>query len=79
MGPEQMLKRNRGYWTAEAKNHYVKDGFLAEDKSKCRAENLPHNLSILRNVALKILRKIQLALCTKKSRQTIPAAHKALQ
>jgi predicted transposase YbfD/YdcC len=38
MGPEQMLKRNRGYWTAEAKNHYVKDGFLAEDKSKCRAE-----------------------------------------
>ena len=79
MSPEQMLEGNRMHWTVEAKNHYVKDGFFAEDKSRCRAGNLPHNLSILRNVALKILRKVQLALCTKKSRETIPEAHRALQ
>ena len=79
MGPEKMLQGNRGHWTVEAKNHYVKDGYLAEDKSRCRAENLPHNLSILRNVALKILRKIQLALCTKKGRETIPEAHRVLK
>jgi predicted transposase YbfD/YdcC len=79
MSPEQMLQVNRTHWTVEAKNHYVKDGFLAEDKSRCRAGYLPHNLSILRNVALKILRKVQLALCTKKSRETIPEAHRALQ
>jgi len=27
MGPEKMLQGNRGHWTVEAKNHYVKDGY----------------------------------------------------
>lgn len=79
MSPEQMLEANRGHWTVEAKNHYVKDGFMGEDKSRCRAGNLAHNLASLRNVALKILRTIQLKLCLGKGRQTIPAALRKLK
>lgn len=79
MSPEQMLEANRGHWTVEAKNHYVKDGFMGEDKSRCRAGNLAHNLASLRNVALKILRTIQIKLCLGKGRQTIPAALRKLK
>jgi predicted transposase YbfD/YdcC len=79
MSPDEMLKLNRTHWSVEAKSHYVKDGFMSEDKSRCRAGNLAHNLSILRNVALKILRKIQLTMCTRIGRATIPQAHRTLQ
>lgn len=79
MSPIQMLEVNRGHWTVESKNHYVKDGFMGEDKSRCRAGNLAHNLASLRNIALNILRIIQVALCNKKGRQTIPAAHRKLK
>lgn len=74
MNPEQFLKANREHWTVESKNHYVKDGFMGEDKSRCRAGNLAHNLATLRNIALKILRTVQIKLCDKKGRQTIPEA-----
>lgn len=79
MNPKQMLEANRGHWTVEAKNHYVKDGFMGEDRSRCRAGNLAHNLATLRNVALKILRRVQIFFCKGKGRQTIPAANRKLK
>jgi predicted transposase YbfD/YdcC len=79
MSPEQMLAANRGHWTVESKNHYIKDVTMGEDKSRCRAGNLAHNLATIRNVALKILRKVQIHLCTGKGRQTIPAALKKIK
>ncbi len=77
--PESLLKIVRGQWTVEARNHYVKDTTMGEDRSRCRRGNLPYTLATLRNIALKILRKVQLCYCNKCGRSTIPEAMRFLE
>ena len=77
--PAELLGIARGHWSVEAKNHYVKDTTMGEDKCRCRRKGLPQVLGTLRNVALKILRKIQLTFCTGQGRDTIPEAMRYLQ
>lgn len=43
------------HWGIENKNHYVRDVTLQEDASRVRKN--PYNLSVLRSIALNILRK----------------------
>lgn len=43
------------HWGIENKNHYVRDVTLQEDASRIRVN--PYNLSVLRSLALNILRK----------------------
>ncbi len=47
----------RGHWSIENSLHWVKDMVLKEDDSKIRLGNAPANLSILRAIALNILRR----------------------
>lgn len=77
--PGTLLKYARSQWSVESKNHYVKDTTMGEDKSRCRRKSLPQILATLRNVALKILREVQLKYCTKKGRDTIPEAIRYLE
>lgn len=46
----------RGHWSIENSLHYVKDVTFKEDASRIRTKQAPENMSILRNIALNILR-----------------------
>ncbi|NJM73767.1 MAG: ISAs1 family transposase [Scytonema sp. RU_4_4] len=47
----------RGHWSIENCLHWVKDVVFKEDDSKIRMGNAPANLSVLRAIALNILRR----------------------
>jgi predicted transposase YbfD/YdcC len=47
----------RGHWGIENRLHWVKDVVFNEDDSTIRAGNAPANLSIIRTIALNILRR----------------------
>jgi predicted transposase YbfD/YdcC len=47
----------RGHWSIENCLHWVKDTVLKEDNSTIRLGNAPANLSVLRAVAMNILRR----------------------
>lgn len=79
VSPAKLLEISRGQWAVESKSHYVKDTTMGEDKCRCRRNSLPQVLGTLRNVALKILRQVQLHYCTKQGRDTIPEAMRYLQ
>lgn len=46
----------RGHWGIENRLHWVKDVVLKEDSSRIRLGNAPANLSIIRSLAIAILR-----------------------
>ncbi|MBD2293237.1 transposase [Anabaena sphaerica FACHB-251] len=46
----------RGHWCIENRLHWVKDVVFKEDDSKIRLGHAPANLSVLRAIALNILR-----------------------
>ncbi|WP_193921729.1 ISAs1 family transposase [Desmonostoc muscorum] len=47
----------RGHWSIENRLHWIKDVVMKEDDSKIRMGNAPANLSILRAIAINILRR----------------------
>ncbi len=47
----------RGHWSIENRLHWVKDVVLNEDNSTIRMGNAPANLSIIRAMALNVLRR----------------------
>jgi predicted transposase YbfD/YdcC len=52
----QFAQGIRGHWGIENRLHWVKDVVLAEDSSRMRQGNAPANLSIIRSLAIAILR-----------------------
>lgn len=54
---QEFARGIRGHWCIENCLHWVKDVVLKEDDSKIRMGNAPANLSILRAIALNILRR----------------------
>jgi len=46
----------RAHWSVEAM-HYVKDVTFAEDASLIRTKHAPTNFSIMRNIAMNVLRR----------------------
>lgn len=53
---EFMLNSIRGHWGIENQLHWVLDVVFREDKSRVRSENSAENFSILRHIALNLLR-----------------------
>ena len=53
--PRQLLSWNRGNWTAENKNHYIRDKTFGEDKFMSRVRNAPANNAICANIALAVI------------------------
>lgn len=47
----------RNHWKIENSLHYVKDVTFKEDASKIISDNSPLNMSLIRNIAINILRK----------------------
>ena len=48
----------RSHWLIENSLHYVKDVTFAEDASLIRTGNAPTNFSIIRNIAINLLRRL---------------------
>lgn len=48
----------RSHWSIENSLHYVKDVTFNEDASRIRTGNAPTNFSIVRNIAINILRRM---------------------
>jgi len=54
--PADVLAFNRGHWSIENREHYVRDVTFDEDRSTVRAGALPQVLAALRNLAIGVLR-----------------------
>ena len=48
----------RSHWSIENSLHYVKDVTFCEDASLIRTGNAPTNFSIIRNIAMNLLRRM---------------------
>jgi len=48
----------RSHWAIENSLHYVKDVTFGEDASLVRSGNAPTNFSIIRNIAINVLRRM---------------------
>jgi len=48
----------RSHWAIENSLHYVKDVTFKEDASLVRTGNAPTNFSIVRNIAINVLRRM---------------------
>ena len=54
----QYNKGIRSHWAIENSLHYVKDVTFHEDASRIRTGNAPTNFSIIRNIAINVLRRM---------------------
>ena len=54
----QYNKGIRSHWSIENSLHYVKDVTFHEDASRIRTGNAPTNFSIIRNIAINVLRRM---------------------
>ncbi len=55
--PQQILPALRGHWAIENSLHWVLDMSFGEDQSRIRKHNAPHNMAVMRHVALNLLQK----------------------
>ena len=53
----QMLQAVRGHWSIENSLHWVLDIAFREDESRVRKDHAPENLSVLRQIALNLLKQ----------------------
>ena len=53
--PEQLLAWNRGHWSVENKNHYIRDKTFGEDRCLSRVRNAHSNNAICANIALAVI------------------------
>lgn len=53
--PERLLEWDRGHWTIENRNHWLRDTQMGEDASTTTKGSTPDNHAILNNVALAII------------------------
>jgi predicted transposase YbfD/YdcC len=56
MSPKRFLQITRSHWGIENRLHWALDMHFAEDGNRCRKDNAPENLAILRKLALNIHR-----------------------
>jgi len=67
----QVLRAVRSHWHIENRLHWVLDVAFREDESRIRKENAPENMSVLRHLALNLLRQetsAKVGVKTKRSR-----------
>ena len=53
---QQLLAWNRGHWSIENGNHYVRDCTFGEDDCRARTKNAPDNNALCGNIALALIR-----------------------
>lgn len=57
LSPERFLEIVRSHWEVENRLHWRLDVVMNEDQQRNRSDNGPHNLAILRHMALNVLQK----------------------
>lgn len=60
MSPKKLLEVTRSHWGIENQLHWVLDVHFSEDRNRARKDHAPENLSLLRKLALNILRALPL-------------------
>ncbi len=53
--PEALLGWNRGHWSVEIKNHYIRDVTFGEDRCLSRVGDAPANNAVCVNIALAVI------------------------
>jgi predicted transposase YbfD/YdcC len=56
LSAEELMRTVRMHWTIENQLHWVLDVVMAEDGARTRKGHGPHNLALLRKLALNMLR-----------------------
>lgn len=54
--PADVLAFNRGHWTIENREHYIRDVTFDEDRSQVRTGSSPQIMAAMRNIAISLLR-----------------------
>ena len=54
---DRLLQAIRSHWGIENSLHWILDMSFGEDQSRIRKHNAPHNMAVLRHVALNLLQK----------------------
>lgn len=67
--PEMVANLVRGHWAVENQLHRHLDVTFSEDASQVRANNAPENLSILRKLALQLLKRLPDKVSLKRKRK----------
>jgi predicted transposase YbfD/YdcC len=57
LSPERFLEVVRSHWGVENRLHWRLDVVMNEDQQRARSDNGPHNLSVLRHMALNVMQK----------------------
>ena len=65
-----LLHAIRSHWSVENSLHWVLDMGFTDDQSRIRKKNAPENMSIIKRIALDMMRKAQ------KKRQSIKGLRK---
>ena len=55
MPAESFARAVRGHWGIENRLHWVLDVTMGEDLCRTRKDNAPHNLAVLRHMALNMI------------------------
>ena len=55
--PERFARIVRAHWAIENSLHWCLDVVMNEDQARARMDNAPHNLAVLRHLALNAVRK----------------------
>jgi predicted transposase YbfD/YdcC len=66
---ELILDAVRTHWEIENKVHWVLDVAFQEDESRVRQGNAAQNLSLLRHIALNLLKQEETAQCGTKAKR----------
>ncbi len=67
--PEDYLAAARAHWSIENSLHWVLDVTFDEDRARARKDNAPENLSILRKLALNMLKRARPEISVRRKRK----------
>ncbi len=69
VSPQQMIGFTRGHWSIENQLHWQLDVSFKEDESRVRRDNAPQNLSVIRKLALQLLKQVPQKASIKRKRK----------
>lgn len=76
--PERLLAINRGHWSIENRDHYVRDVTFDEDRSQIRTGSAPRVMATMRKLTIGILRMAGHKNIAKAARLMVNKPHLAL-
>jgi predicted transposase YbfD/YdcC len=75
LSPERLNEVARSHWGVENRLHWRLDVVMNEDQDRSRLGNAPHNLAVLRHMALNVMQKPKKAPCEEKSKKPAGTKH----